>query len=48
MTLQQEDQPSTSSLVTSQNRREKVVNRGLYVCAGGGMTYKFDKISTNL
>jgi len=35
-----------------QNRRQKVVNRGdlrlcggLYVRAGGGLTFKFDKIS---
>jgi len=37
-----------------QNHRQKVVNRGLYVCAGGftfvhgGLTFNFDKNSTNL
>jgi len=30
-----------------QKRRQKVVNRGVYVCAGG-LTFKFDKDSTNL
>jgi len=37
-----------------QNRRQKVFNRGLYVCAGrlyvfaGGLTFKFDKNSSDL
>ena len=31
-----------------QNSRQKVVNRGLHVRAGGGLTFEFDKNTTDL
>jgi len=33
---------------SNQNRRPKVVYRGLYVCVRRALTFKFDKNSTNL
>jgi len=42
-----------SKLGHKQNRRQKVVNKGLYVCAGGlrscrgCLTFKFEKNSEN-
>ena len=32
----------------NQNRRQKFLNRGLYICAEGLTFWKFDKISTDL
>jgi len=46
---------SSINTIDEQNGRQKVVNRGLYVCVWGalrscrgGLTFKFDKNSTNL
>ena len=35
------------SLSQSQNRRQTVVNRGALRLCGGGLTFEFDKKSTN-